>query len=231
MVYQWCHRHLYRHDPLRQDSITLDSSHSRVHYSSLRELLYADDAAIVAHSETELQSLCSSFAKACSEFGLKISLGKTVALSQGSPAPPTISINGTTLSVVDKFSYLGSTISNINSLDAELDSALARPQPHSADFANVFGETDLSIKLKIRVYMACVLSILLYCSESSTTYLRQERRLNSFHFRCLRSILGISWRDHVPNASILRLTGATDMFTLLSQRQPPGGKAVFYHQS
>ena len=186
----------------------------------IRELLYADDAAIVAHSETELQSLCSSFAKACSEFGLKISPGKTVALSQGSLAPPTIYINGKTLSVVEKFPYLGSTISNTNSLDAELDCRIGKAATTFGRLRQrVWSNRDLSIKLKIRVYVACVLSILLYCSESWTTYRRQERRLNSFHFRCLRSILGISWRDHVPNVSILRLTGATDMFTLLRQRR------------
>ena len=168
----------------------------------IRKLLYADDAAIVAHSETELQSLCSSFAKACSEFGLKISLGKTA------------------LSVVDKFSYLGSTISNTNSFDAELDSRIGKAATTFGRLRQrVWSNRDLSIKLKIRVYVACVLSILLYCSESWTTYRRHERRLNSFHFRCLRSILGIFWRDHVPNASILRLTGATDMFTLLRQRR------------
>ena len=77
----------------------------------------------------------------------------------------------------------------------------------------------LSINLKIRVYTACVLSVLLYCSESWSTYSRQERRLNLFHFRCLHSILGISWHDRVPNTSILDLTGATDMFTMLRVRR------------
>ncbi|CAM4709419.1 unnamed protein product [Leuciscus chuanchicus] len=50
---------------------------NRVH---IRELLYADDAAFLANSETELQAMCSSFAAACEEFGLKISLGKQWSL-------------------------------------------------------------------------------------------------------------------------------------------------------
>ena len=31
------------------------------------ELLYADDAALVAHSEVHLQNLCERFAKACND--------------------------------------------------------------------------------------------------------------------------------------------------------------------
>lgn len=48
------------------------------------------------------------------------------------------------------------------------------------------------------VYNACVISTLLYGSESWTTYARHERRLNTFHLRCMRRILGISWQDKYP---------------------------------
>ena len=54
-----------------------------------QELLYADDAALVTHSAANLQLLCTSFAVACSEFGIKINLDKTGVVSEGSqPQPP-----------------------------------------------------------------------------------------------------------------------------------------------
>jgi len=46
----------------------------------IRELLYADDAAFVAHSVADAQALCNSFAAACIDFGMKISLSKSVVL-------------------------------------------------------------------------------------------------------------------------------------------------------
>ena len=35
---------------------------------------------------------------------------------------------------------------------------------------------------------------------------------------CLRSILGVSWRDHVPNSTILHLTGSYDLTAIIRQR-------------
>ncbi|XP_067029779.1 uncharacterized protein [Acropora muricata] len=67
------------------------------------------------------------------------------------------------------------------------------------------------------VYNACVISTLLYWSEAWTTY-KQERKVDSFHLRSLRGILGISWRDKVPKTEVLDRAALPTMYTLLRQR-------------
>ena len=69
------------------------------------------------------------------------------------------------------------------------------------------------------VYNACVISTLLYGSETWTTYARQERRLNTFHLRSIRRILGISWQDKVSNVEVLSCASLPSMYTLLKQRR------------
>ena len=83
----------------------------------------------------------------------------------------------------------------------------------------VWENTMLFIKTKTQVYQACVLSTLLYGSESWTLYTRQERRLNTFHLRCLRRILGISWQNHIPNNEVLARAGTLSMYTLQTKRR------------
>jgi len=39
--------------------------------------------------------------------------------------------------------------------------------------------------------------------------------LDAFHFCCLRSILGVSWHDRIPNTTIMERTGAPDIISLL----------------
>ena len=67
------------------------------------------------------------------------------------------------------------------------------------------------------VYNACILSTLLYGSETWTMYAHQEKRLNTFHLRSLQCILGISWQDKVTNTDVLSCAGLPTMYTLLRQ--------------
>ncbi|XP_077865797.1 uncharacterized protein LOC144352798 [Saccoglossus kowalevskii] len=60
----------------------------------IREMLFADDAALSSHTEEDLQRLINRFSYACKEFGLTISIKKTYVMSQDVPfLPPTISID------------------------------------------------------------------------------------------------------------------------------------------
>ncbi len=193
---------------------------ARVKRVLVGELLYADDAAFVTHTEQEIQEMCNYFATACTEFGLTISLSKTVVMAQNVPAPPHITINGTVLSVVEKFVYLGSTLTANNSLDAELNTRIGRASTTFGRLpSRVWNNSHLSLKVKVHVYESCVLSVLLYGNETWPTYRREEHKLNSFHFRCLRQILGLSWQDRVPNTTVLKLTNSSDMYTAIRRRR------------
>ena len=43
---------------------------------------------------------------------------------------------------------------------------------------------------------------------------RQEKRLNVFHMRCLRRILGITWQDKVTNKVVLEKAGIPSLYSL-----------------
>ena len=67
---------------------------------------------------------------------------------------------------------------------------------------------------------ACVISTLLYGSETWTTYAGKERRLNTFHLRSIRRILGISWQDKENNPDVLTSrVGLPSMYTVLRQHR------------
>ena len=96
----------------------------------ITNLLFADDAALVTHTESAMQRLTSYFADGVQTFGLVISLKKTEVFYQ--PAPrvahntPHININDTELKPVNHFCYLGSTISSDAKIDREIANRLAK---------------------------------------------------------------------------------------------------------
>ena len=186
----------------------------------IRDMLFADDAAIVTHTEQDLQSLMDRFSQACKDFSLTISLKKTNVLGQDTEDPPSITIDDYELEVVKEFTYLGSNITNNISLDTEIDRRIGKAATTVSRLnTRVWTNSKLSTRTKMAVYNACVISTLLYGSETWTTYARQEKRLNTFHLRNIRRILDISWQDKVTNAEVLSRADLPSMYTLLRQRR------------
>ena len=81
----------------------------------MHDFLFADDGALNAASETEMQQSMDQFSAACANFGLIISTKKTQVLHQPPPhhpyVEPLVTTNGEVLNAVDKFTYLGSVLS------------------------------------------------------------------------------------------------------------------------
>ena len=176
----------------------------KVQMKCLRDFLFADDAAITAHSAEDLQHLMNRFSNACQDFGLTISLKKTQVMAQEENSPLNMTILEHELEVVNDFVYLGSTISDTLSLDSELKKRIGRDATTISSLTKrVWSNKKLMGNNKIQVYRACVLSTLLYGSESWSLHARQERKLNTFHMRCLRRVLNITWQDKVPNNAVL----------------------------
>lgn len=91
----------------------------------IRELLYADDSALVANNAVDMQQIVGRFSSAADMFGLKINISKTELLYQPPPMsivlPETITVHDEPLKTTESFTYLGSTITNTSSVDLEVE--------------------------------------------------------------------------------------------------------------
>ena len=85
--------------------------------------------------------------------------------------------------------------------------------------SRVYINRDLSTATKVAVYKAVCIYALLYGCEAWTTYSSHVRNLESFHIRCLQRILGLTWADRVPHATILQLTNCISIEALIIQQQ------------
>ena len=194
---------------------------TKVRHVLIRELLFADDAALATHSADTLQRLVNQFSSACCEFGLTISLKKTQVLSQNPDiTEPQIHIGDTVLENVDTFTYLGSAVSHKLHLETELSRRIGKASSTMARLSKrVWENRLLTTRTKMKVYNACVLSTLLYGSECWPMYAQQEAKYNSFHMRCLRKILRVTWKDKIPNQEILERTSSQSLHSTLAHRR------------
>ena len=142
------------------------------------------------------------------------------------PAPgkpytkPTITVKGQRLQVVDKFTYLESTLSRVVRIDDEVNARIAKA---SAAFGRLRGSiwdrSGIRLDTKLKVYRFVVQPKLLYACEIWTVYQRHSKRLNHFHASCLRKFLKIKWQDRIPDTEVLKKTGIQSVHTLLKLGQ------------
>ena len=186
----------------------------------MRELLFADDSALAAHSAEEMQKIVDAFSNASKKFGLKINIKKTEVLYQpNSTRTREEDIMVDKLNSVMEFTYLGSTISSDGCIDDEIQRRMAKA---SASFGRLrqrlWNNHHVSMRVKGKIYRAIVLSTLLYGAEAWTVYRRQVKKLHAFMMRHLRSIMRITWMDKVTNKEILERTGLPSMEDLLIRK-------------
>jgi len=190
----------------------------------IRDLLFADDCALNASNEQDMQQEVDAFSSACNNFGFTISTKKTEVMHQPSPGipyqEPNITVKGQRLQAVENFTYLGSTLSRSANIDAEVNNRIAKA---SSAFGilkkTVWERRGISQQNKIKVYRAVVLTRLLYSYEPWTIYKRHEKQLHQFHLRCLRSIFKIRWQDKIHNTEVLEKPEPPSVITTMRKAQ------------
>ena len=115
--------------------------------------------------------------------------GREIIVEDQSP----LSVGSETIESVKEFPYLGSVVASSGRVDADIDRRIAQAsRAFGALKRAVFKDHDLTTHTKRIVYNACVLSVLLYGSESWIPLRKHLKRLDAFNNRCIRITLGIS---------------------------------------
>ncbi|XP_019638428.1 PREDICTED: uncharacterized protein LOC109480637 [Branchiostoma belcheri] len=168
---------------------------------TISDLDYADDVAILAEIMQALHLALQIMDSETRPLGLQISWQKTKvqSLSDYQLPPTNLMIESNTVEVVDKFTYLGSTISSDCRNTADIKIRIGRSSAAMASLSHIWSNPRISTDTKIRLYNSLVLSVLLYGAE--------ERHLDTFDQKCLRRILGFRWYDFVSNSTVRQRTG------------------------
>lgn len=172
----------------------------------ISNLRYADDIVLLASSVDELQDLVNRITEAGQEYNLLINSSKTKIMALNGERF-TIKINNEELQQVNSFTYLGSIITDDSTCTPDIKHRLALGHSILAKLRPLWQGHTLTLETKLKVIKAIVWSVSTYGSESWTLKNVDEKRLQAFEMKTLRRILGISWREHRTNDSILQETG------------------------
>ena len=129
--------------------------------------------------------------RAAAGIGLDVNAHKTEYMCYNQTGNIT-TLDGASLKLVDKFTYLGSSVSSTeNDIDTRLTKAWM-----VIDRLSIIWKSDLTDKMKCSFFQAAVVSILLYGCTTWTVTKRLEKKLGGNYTRMLRAILNKSWWQH-----------------------------------
>ena len=145
--------------------------------------------------------------------GLKVNIGKTeimVSSRRGTKANIKDS-QDTSLRQVNKFKYLGVTISEEGDSEEAVRARVSAAWGKWRDLSGVISDKKMPRKLKIKLYMTVIRPVLLYGAECWTVRKKEEQILEKTEMRMLRRIKVVTLTDKVKSVDIRKELGVTSI--------------------
>ena len=179
-------------DKIKENGFELTKKRSRRYpATTITDADYADDIAILANTPDQAETLLHSLERAAASIGLYVNAHKTEYMCYNQ-AGDISTLEGTPLKLVDKFTYLGSSV---ESTEKDIETRLTTAWT-AINRLSIIWKSDLTDKMKRSFFQAAVTSILLYGCTTWTLTKRLEKKLDGNYTRMLRAILNKSWQQH-----------------------------------
>ena len=181
------------HD-VEQDYIALHGSSPWVYSAnqSMWDVEYADDTVLIGRSASSLQVIVNLLIPRSLQIGLELNAGKCEHLSLNSDESIHYSSEQTEVpfSKVSVAKYLGVYLDSSSSSAKEISYRLQQAGNAFRLLGSFFRHRGISVKWRLQVHRQVLISILTYALNSAALDEVSLRRLDSFHFKVLRSISG-----------------------------------------
>ncbi|KAJ4434033.1 hypothetical protein ANN_16352 [Periplaneta americana] len=163
-------------------------------------LVYADDENMLGENPQTIRENTGILLEATKEIGLEVNPEKTkyviMSRDENIARNRNIKIGDLSFEEVEKFKYLGATVTSINDTREEMKRRINMGNACYYSVEKLLSCSLLSKNLKFRIYKTVILPVVLYGCETWTLTLREEQRLRVFENKVLRKIFGAK-RDEV----------------------------------
>jgi Reverse transcriptase (RNA-dependent DNA polymerase)/Endonuclease-reverse transcriptase len=178
-------------------------------------LRFADDIDLMGETVSDAQDILEAVHQSSKKHGLEISKEKTkVMLVAKESRDVAINIDNQKLEQVCHFKYLGTTVTQQNSSSTDLRCRTAQALAAMSYLRVIWRNRYISLKTKLRLLDCLVIPIALYGCETWTLNSTDLKKLQAFGMKCLRTILNITWKDHITNQEVATRTSRAEGYTV-----------------
>lgn len=167
-------------------------------------ICFADDVALTADSEDNLQRMLFQLNKTAKHYNMKIATEKTKAMVIAKePVRCKLMVEEKVIEQVRKFKYLGLEITSNRNIVEEVRSQATKATLISGQLRDIIWRNRyMNIDSKTRIYRTCVRPILTYGAETRCETNKTKQIMRTTEMKTLRMITGTSLRDRIRNTQI-----------------------------
>lgn len=178
-------------------------------FRGLEDLDFADDIVLLSQRQTDMQEKTTSLVEKAQSVGLRVSKKKTKHMRVNTKSVEPIQLKDQIIEDVDNFTYLGSNIATDGDIEIELRTRIGKANHAFSLLHKTWKSKSIKLPTKMKIFKSNVLSILLYGCESWKMTKDIAKKLDTFHRKCLRKILGIFWPNTISNERLYRVTSTS----------------------
>ena len=184
------------------------------------DLLYADDTLFVGSDREVLEEYMRLIGKYGASYGMSFNYDKLECM-QVNCDHNIINDLGLLVKSSASLKYLGALIAHDGKHNGEINRRIGFAKEEFRNIRACWGHPSLSLREKLNIYQALVLSKLFHGLESVCLLAHEKRQLNGFHASCCRAILNLShaYINRVSNHHVFRCLQTRPLSNMVLQRQ------------
>ena len=117
---------------------------------------------------------------------------------------------------VEKFPYLGSYMSSNGDLEPDVCAKIGKAASIFQRLRPIWSSTTIHLNVNVRLYTDIVIHTAIGECDTWKRTVMIAHRLDVFHRRSLRTILGISWRNHATHEEVMSRAGMERLQDIVS---------------
>lgn len=172
---------------------------------------------LLSCNKAELEMMLRVMDDMCNKMGMCINASKTELMAMeppfdGScPLPDGVQLSGGTAKYVSVFKYLGGLANTTGTCEQEVNARIGKTWGRFAQMKKLWGIKRMSIHIKMQVYNAYVLPVLLFGAETWALTQKQVQLLERVHSSCLRQMLNVRVSDRHRLVDIRAMCGTVSL--------------------
>ena len=160
------------------------------------DLDFADDVALLADTWVVMVAMVMRMEQVTQRFGINVSAKKSEILyigrGEGDVRIEDMELRGQRMKQVEEFVYLGSVFTSDGKFAQDIERRRAGATRSFGTLKRrLWGRRDVSLEVKMKIFNAVVLPVLLYGATAWALTQTEERRLDAFEMRMLRNIIRV----------------------------------------